>query len=253
MSEIRAWLVDDEAPARLRLRELLKDFADVLVCGESEHGRKALSDIAEHKPDAVFLDIRMPGIDGLEVARTLAQTEDAPLVVFCTAYDDQALAAFDAKAVDYLLKPISRERMANALMRLRRILGKETQRNSVTTPKRARRTHFSVKARGQLKLVALNDVAYLHADTKYVELHTGAETFLLEESLVQLEEEFGEHFLRIHRSCLVTRQHVLGLARLPSGETQIRVRLPMGNPTREIGLDVSRRNLPQVRKVLLEL
>jgi two-component system, LytTR family, response regulator AlgR len=246
LSAIRALLVDDEPLARLRLAELLKAFEDVQCVAEADNGITALELIQSQRPDLVFLDIRMPGQDGLSVAQALAGKQEAPAIVFCTAYDDQALAAFDAQAVDYLVKPLKPERLAAAIMRVRRILGRENYQPP-SAPRLSRRTQLSVRVRNQIKLIPLSDILYLLADTKYVEVHTQAGTWLLEESLVQLEEEFGEHFIRIHRSCLVAKSAVAGLQKLSSGETQVLVRL---SADRSIGLDVSRRNLAQVKKQL---
>ena len=248
MTALTALLVDDEPLARLRLGELLKSFPEVRVLGEAENGEQALIRIEQLRPDVVFLDIRMPGVDGLAVARTLAHQPDAPAVVFCTAFDEHALAAFDAQAVDYLVKPLKRERLGAALQRVQRILGRDlTSSEPQGAPFGRTRSHLSVRVRGQVKLIPLPEVIFLLADTKYTEIHTANGTLLLEESLVSLEEEFPALFLRIHRNCLVAKHWIVGLQKLPSGETQVNVKL---GRDRTLGLDVSRRNLAMVKKQL---
>ncbi len=251
MSTLTALLVDDEPLARLRLAELLRAFPEVLILGEAENGEQALIRIEQLRPDVVFLDIRMPGVDGLAVARRLAHQPDAPAVVFCTAFDEHALAAFDAQAVDYLVKPLKRERLGAALQRVQRILGREAAGGSPRTePATRMRTHLSVRVRGQTKLIPLPEVIYLLADTKYIEVHTANGALLLEESLVALEEEFPALFLRIHRNCLVAKHWIVGLQKLPSGEVQVNVKIGQG---RTLGLDVSRRNLAMVKRELASL
>ena len=250
MSTLTALLVDDEPLARLRLAELLKAFPEVLILGEAENGEQALIRIEQLRPDVVFLDIRMPGVDGLAVARRLAHQPDAPAVVFCTAFDEHALAAFDAQAVDYLVKPLKRERLGAALQRVQRILGRDAGDALRAEPATRMRTHLSVRVRGQTKLIPLPEVIYLLADTKYIEVHTANGALLLEESLVALEEEFPALFLRIHRNCLVAKHWIVGLQKLVSGEVQVNVKIGQG---RTLGLDVSRRNLAMVKRELASL
>ena len=119
---IRAVIADDEEPARQELKHLLRDFGDVEVVAEAAHGPDALEAIIEHAPDVVFLDIHMPGLSGIEVARQMGDLEKPPLVVFITAYDQYAVEAFEAEAIDYLLKPIETERLAAAVDRARRFM-----------------------------------------------------------------------------------------------------------------------------------
>lgn len=246
--QLKTLVVDDEPLARARLIELLKAHADVVVVGEAANGAEAVEMVSQRQAELVLMDIRMPGIDGIEAARHLAQLPEPPAVVFCTAYDDQALAAFDAHAVDYLLKPVRRERLAEALTRARRFVGvalstEQTEAISGT----AARTHLCARLRGTLKLVALDDVLYLLADTKYVEVHTAKESVLIEESLVQLEEEFASRLVRVHRNCLVAKSAISGLSRALSGEVSVLLR---GTDAK---LEVSRRNLAGVRKLLRSL
>lgn len=238
---LRVLIVDDEPLARMRLRALLADAGGVEVVGEAGDGRAALEAISQSRPAVLLLDIRMPGMDGLEVARHLHGWSDAPAVIFVTAYDDQALAAFEASAVDYLLKPVREERLLSALDRARRLLGPQA-----ALPREAGkvRTHLCARVRGSLKLVPIEEVLYLLADAKYVEVHYHGGSVLIEDSLVSLEQEFGERFIRIHRNCLVAASAIGGLERRGDGETVVTVR---GS---EVALEVSRRNLPNVRRWL---
>jgi two-component system, LytTR family, response regulator AlgR len=186
----------------------------------------------------VLLDIAMPGIDGLEVARHLAAFEPRPAVVFCTAFDAHALSAFEAQAIDYLVKPVRAERLAAALERVRTFAA---GRVHVGDSRGADRTHLCARLGGSLRLIPLEDVHYLQAEEKYVVVHHARGRDLIEESLRSLEEEFGERFVRIHRNCLVARHELLELRRV--GEGQVQAVLRHG----EHPLEVSRRCLPQLR------
>ncbi len=212
-------IADDEPLARERLRLLLAEIGGIELAAEAGDGREALHACAEHAPDVVLLDIAMPGIDGLEAARHLAAFEPRPAIVFCTAYDAHALSAFDADAVDYLVKPVRLERLQAALERARTYtLGRtrDAAPDTADAPGQ-RRTHLCARLRGSLRLIPLDDVHYLQADEKYVVVHHARGEDLIEESLRSLEEEFGDRFLRIHRNCLVSRHEILELRRGADG------------------------------------
>jgi len=240
---MRCLVVDDEALARQRLARLLTSLQSVEVCGEASNGRQAVEMVQRTQPDAVLLDIRMPGMDGLEAARHIGHLDAPPAVIFTTAYGDYALEAFEAQAIDYLLKPISEERLLQALRKARRLqpgqLGQLTAANN-----RAPRTHLCARVQGNLQLVDVDDVLYLRADQKYVTLRWAKGELLIEESLKALEEEFGERFLRIHRNALVARSAVRKLEKNNAGQWFICVE---GIDDR---LEVSRRLLPDVRRCL---
>jgi len=204
-------IVDDEGPARLRLRDLLGECGDAMalvIAGEAAGGREAIELLSREAADVVLLDIRMPEMDGIEVAQHLQRLEPAPAVVFATAYDDYAIRAFELHAVDYLLKPIRLERLKEALVRAAPARP-ETLRELAT----AARTHFSAQERGKIHLIPVADVVYLKAELKYVSVRTAAREYLIEESLTRLEQEFGERFIRVHRNCLVARSAVRGFER----------------------------------------
>lgn len=236
-------IADDEPLARDRLRSLLAAHPDTEVVAEAGDGRAALEACAALEPDLVLLDIAMPGIDGLEAARHLAAFEPRPAVVFCTAYDAHALSAFDAAAVDYLVKPVRPERLAAALDRVRTFTaGLERSRADGGAGKR--RTHLCARLRGSLRLIPIEEIRYLQAEEKYVVVHHARGEDLIEESLKSLEEEFGDRFLRIHRNCLVARHELVELRREPDGH----VRAILRHGTQP--LEVSRRCVAPLREAL---
>ncbi len=212
-------IADDEPLARERLRSLLAEHAGIEVVAEAENGLGALQACAEFRPDLVLLDIAMPGVDGLEAARHLAAFDPRPAVVFCTAYDDHALSAFEAAAIDYLMKPVRPERLAAAIERARTFMaGRET--HAPALPSRQPRTHLCARLRGSLRLIPVDDVHYLQAEEKYVVVHHARGEDLIEESLKSLEDEFGSRFVRIHRNCLIARHELIELKRINDGRVQ---------------------------------
>jgi len=238
---MKVLLADDEPLARERLRGLLAELPGVQLVGEASNGREAFEQAVARRPDAVLLDIAMPVLDGLEAARYLLALEPPPAVVFCTAYDEHALAAFEARAVDYLVKPIRRERLAQALERAGRLTGERVAELSSAMGD-ARRTHLCARLRGSLRLIPVEEVRYLQAEEKYTVVHHARGEDLIEESLKSLEKEFGDHFLRIHRNCLVARDALQELRRDGDG----RVHAVLRDDGAE--LEVSRRCLPALRQ-----
>jgi len=177
---LRVLIVDDEPLARARLRGLLEARADVQVAGEAADGQAALDACARLHPDLVLLDIAMPGIDGLDTARHLATLQPPPAVVFCTAYDEHALSAFEARALDYLVKPVRGERLEAALDKVRTFLaGRSHQRDDA--PHAQARTHLCARLRGSLRMIPVDDIRYLQADEKYVAVHHARGEDLIEE------------------------------------------------------------------------
>ncbi|MBS0193266.1 MAG: response regulator transcription factor [Proteobacteria bacterium] len=239
-------IVDDEPLARERLRGMLAGVPDVRVVGEAGNGRDALDAVEKLHPDVLLLDIAMPVMDGLEVAHHLRLLDAPPAVVFCTAYDEHALAAFDAAAVDYLVKPVRAERLAMALDRARRHVV-APQASAPELPRNQPRTHLSARLRGSLRMIPIGEIAYLQADEKYVAVYHARSVDLIEESLKSLETEFGERFLRIHRNCLVAADAVVELRRDHDGQTHVVLR-GVDTP-----LEVSRRCLPGLRERLRHL
>jgi two-component system response regulator AlgR len=207
----RVLVVDDETPARLRLRDLLDECRaefPLAIVDEARNGREALEVVNREKVDIVLLDIRMPEMDGIETARHLANLPQPPAVIFTTAFDAYAIKAFEVNALDYLLKPIRRERLLAALRKARGAAG--LAREALEAAARLPRRHLSVHERGKIHLVPVADILYLRAELKYVTVRTAAREFIVEESLSHLEEEFAGAFLRIHRNCLVARAAISG-------------------------------------------
>jgi two-component system response regulator AlgR len=234
--------VDDEKLARDRLRELLTDIGGYTVVGEATNGAEAVEKTSELNPDVLLMDIRMPGMDGLEAAMHLLGMENPPSVIFTTAYDQHALDAFEVNAVDYLLKPIRKDRLANALTKARKLTVKQMREISQVRPESAMRTHISVHLRGNIRLVPVPEILYFAADSKYVVVRTPAEEHLIEDSLVNLEKEFGERFLRIHRNALVATASIKGIEKSSAGSWQVSLK----NIDKK--LDVSRRHTAVVRR-----
>ena len=236
---MRVVIADDERLARERLRALLAEAGGVEVVAEAADGDAALHACAEHHPDLVLLDISMPGIDGLEAARHLAGFEPRPAVVFCTAYDAHALSAFEAQAIDYLVKPVRAERLAAALARVRTFSAGRAQQGDAAPGHK--RTHLCARLRGSLRLVPVDDVRYLQAEEKYVVVHHARGEDLIEESLKSLEDEFSARFVRIHRNCLVARHEITELKR--NGDGRVHAVLRHGKEP----LEVSRRCVAGLR------
>lgn len=211
---LRVAIVDDEAPARNRIRDLLGDCAERLplaIVGEAANGVAALELLARVETDVALLDIRMPEMDGLELAQHLRKLPQPPAVIFTTAYDVHAIRAFELHAVDYLLKPIRAERLHDALTRARGT--RPAQADVLRDIRQAPRSRLSVQERGRIRLVPVDEIIYLKAELKYVTVRTAAREYLIEESLVRLEQEMGERFVRIHRNCLVARAAIRGFER----------------------------------------
>ena len=211
---LKILIVDDEAPARSRIHELLSDCAADLpstVIGEASNGLEALDVLENATVDIVLLDIRMPEMDGIELAEHLQKLPAPPAVIFTTAYDDYALKAFEVNAIDYLLKPIRAERLLAALKKAKMLTPDSAQnlREAADKP----RGHLSVYERGRILLVPVAEIVYLKAELKYVTIRTAEREYLLEESLTRLEQEFAQVFVRIHRNCLVAKDYIMGFER----------------------------------------
>lgn len=200
-------IADDEAPARNRLRELLADVSGINIVAEAKNGQEALNLVNDYLPDIVLLDIRMPGMDGVEAAQHLQKLAEPPAIIFTTAYDSYAMQAFDMNAIDYLLKPIRFERLQTAINKARALLPSQLE---ALAPLNPQRTYLSISERGRVLLVPIAEVIYLRAELKYVTVRTAAREYLLEESLTHLEQEFSSIFIRLHRNCLVATAYILG-------------------------------------------
>jgi two-component system response regulator AlgR len=216
---LRILIVDDEAPARNRLRDVLADCAAELpveVVGEAANGVQALQLLEHARADVVLLDIRMPTMDGLELAQHLARLAEPPAVVFTTAYDSYAIQAFELSAVDYLLKPVRAERLAVALRKAQAFGPAQAASLQQAAPQA--RQYLSACERGKILLIPISEVIYLRAEQKYVAARTATRTYLLDESLVNLEQELTQQFVRVHRNSLVARDAIEGFVMRDNSE-----------------------------------
>jgi two-component system response regulator AlgR len=234
---IRTLIVDDEPPARARLKRLLGQVGECELVGEAGSGAQALKLIPKLRPDLLLLDISMPGIDGMALAATLQTMDQAPAVVFCTAWPDRALAAFDRDAVDYLVKPVRLERLQAAVRKASRYLARQAHAE----------TYFlRATVGGRTTRVALDDVLCLVAEDKYTTVWYVQGKTVLNESLVELEGHYPEQLLRVHRNTLVARQRIRGLEKSADGTVLL---LLDGTDFRPV---VSRRQLATVRRFIRE-
>jgi two-component system response regulator AlgR len=230
---MRILIADDEPLARARMTALLRDCEGAEVVGSVGDGEAVLAACVEARADLLLLDIAMPGLDGIGVARRLAAIPNPPQLVFCTAYEEHALTAYELRAADYLLKPVRIERLREALQR------------AAALRQRVRPTEvLAAQAHGAPVRIPIAQILYLSADDKYVTVHREDGEALTEQSLKAIEEAFPEHFVRVHRACLIPVARLLGLRRDADGTVRALIAGSEATP------EVSRRNLPAVRKLL---
>ena len=243
---LKVFIVDDEAPARERLRALLGDIAAEVatrVVGEARHGVEAVERVPASGAEVVLLDIKMPGMGGLEVARHLGALERAPRIVFVTAHERHAVEAFELNALDYLLKPVRAERLAAALQKAS-VPPQERLAKAAEAP----REYLSVTERSRIVLVPVRDILFVRAEQKYVTVRTRSREHLVEEPLVALEREFAVRFVRIHRNCLVARAAIRGFERAPGEDDEAHWLVVLDGL--EERLPVSRRQWPLLRDLV---
>jgi two-component system response regulator AlgR len=243
---IRVFIADDEEPARERLKELLSDIAAEVpseVVGEARNGLEAIERMPQSGAQVLLLDIQMPGMGGLEVARHLASLETPPTVVFVTAHDRHAVEAFELNALDYLLKPVRAERLAAALKKT-----SAPNREQLAQASQVAREYLSVAERNRIVLVPMREIIFLRAEQKYVTVRTSTREHLIEEPLVSLEREFAASFVRIHRNCLVSRAAIRGFERAGGAEEEPHWKVVLEGL--EERLPVSRRQWPLLRELV---
>jgi two-component system response regulator AlgR len=247
MTALRVLVVDDEALARLRLCSLVAECPSpaAVVAGEAANAAQAMAWLAANDCDLVLLDIRMPGRDGLQLAEDLARHASAPAVVFVTAHADHALEAFDLHAVDYLTKPVRRERLRAALERAAQRVAQ--QRASAAAPAEP---VIVVSELGRVVRVPVREVLYLKAELKYVTLRTAERTYVLDDALADLEQRLGNRFLRVHRNALVARHAMRALERRAAADDDGSEAWAVRVAPVDEWLAVSRRQAPAVREAM---
>ena len=218
MSLLNILIADDEAPARNRLRDLLADIANVALVAEAKNGKEAIDLALQTKPDLMLLDIRMPLMDGIEAAQHAQKLAPKPHIIFTTAFDAYAMKAFDINAIDYLLKPIRLERLQAAINKAHAL---QPNQLAALKPLQKIRSHLSIHERGRVLLVPIETIIYLRAELKYVTVRTAEREYLLEESLTNLEAEFGERFVRLHRNCLVAPRFITGYEKRKNADDEL--------------------------------
>ena len=236
---LRILIVDDEAPARNRLRRMLAEVPAVHVAGEAATGQEALHLIPRKEPDVLMLDISMPGMDGMTLAKTLQEQKRPPAVIFCTAWSDQAVEAFECDAVDYLVKPVRAERLEIAIDKARRFIAKVDA--GVNGP------FLRSTLGGKVRLFPLAEVFCIYAEDKYTTVVHKTGNLVIDQSLLELENEYADILVRIHRGTLVAKKRIRGLGRAADGSHYLQLADSEERP------QVSRRNLPAIRKLIRKL
>lgn len=245
---MRILIADDEKPARDRLRMLLDDYGDHEVVAEAANGEEVISIAGDIELDIVLLDIRMPGLTGIEAAQHLATMDKPPAVVFTTAYDEYAIEAFEASAVGYVLKPVRRERLARALEQATRLASNTLHRIAEKASIPTQRKHVCAQAQGELRLIPIDAVYFFQADQKYVCVCHERGEDLIDESLKSLEQEFADRLVRIHRNALVAVDKIESVQK--GGDGKHRIILRNDSPNDDKDLIISRRHLADVRRRL---
>jgi len=240
---MRILVVDDEPLARQRLIRLLDGLEGCEVVAEADNGQQAVQQWQQHQTELVLMDIRMPGMDGLAAAQILAQETAPPAIIFCTAYNDYAIEAFEAEAVDYLLKPVTQGKLEKALAKAKRLnqLQLAVLEKTEQTP-----AHISARTANGVELIPVSEIDYFLADQKYVTVYYRQNEVLIDNPLKELEKQFVGDFIRVHRNALVSITAIRGLERSSEG-----MRIKLVNVQR--GPLVSRRHLPAVRALLDKL
>ena len=240
-------IVDDESLARERLKDLLTEIDPEQQLLEADNGLAALAVCERESPEIVLLDIRMPVMDGLETAYHLAALEHPPAVIFTTAYQDHAIQAFELQAVDYLMKPIRRERLQTALQRSHLLKRATVASIMEQTHTPVCRSHLSASSYGKIELIPVAEISYLKAEQKYVTVGWSGRESLINESLKSLENEYPGRFLRIHRNTLIAPGSIQSMKKDKDGVYYLYLK------NVDTGFPVSRRHMHGVRHTLKHL
>ena len=240
-------IVDDEPLARERLKQLVAEINPGYKLFDASNGLESLDVITNETIDIILLDIRMPLMDGIELARHILKLDQQPAIVFCTAYQDHAIKAFDANAVDYLLKPIRKERLETALERASLVSKVKLNHIAQTENTNLTRSHLSTLVNGNLELIPIDNIYFFRAEQKYVTAAWPEGQAILDDSLVSLEQEFSDQFIRIHRNALVAKNYISGL--IKNDDNQLCIKLESIDEL----LLVSRRHLSSIRSLVNQL
>ena len=247
---MKVLIVDDEKPARDRLRQILDDEDAYDVVGEAANGLEAVELTGRVSPDIVLLDIRMPGMDGIEAAHHLNTMDSPPAVVFTTAYNEYAIDAFEARAIGYVLKPVRRSKLTGALKHATRLIASTLSEAAAEANLDMQRRHVCAHAHGELKLIPVDQVTSFVADQKYVAVDHDNGSDLIDDSLKSLEAEFGDRFVRIHRSALLNVARIDRIERNAEGKSRVVLRDDSQVEDKE--LIISRRHVAEVKRRLKE-
>jgi len=246
---MKVMIVDDEPLARDRLKRLVDEIEGYDVVGLACNGQEAITLYDSVSPDVVLMDIRMPGVDGLEAAAQISKADTSPAIIFCTAYDDYALEAFDVNAVGYLLKPVNLDKLRSALEKAQRL--NQVQLAAINEkPVEQSRQHLTAKSNRGVELIPLDSIRYLFAEQKYVTVvylksDTEQQT-LIDEPLKVIEQQYPQRFTRVHRNALAAIDHVEGLERVGSAYRVVLNGISDGP-------QVSRRHVAQIKKLIDQL
>jgi two-component system response regulator AlgR len=245
---MKVLVVDDEKLARQRIVRMVNTLDGYDVVAEAGSGDEAVRKTVEFEPDIVLLDIRMPGTDGLEAGGQLLELPSPPAVVFCTAFSEHAIEAFDVNAAGYLLKPVRREDLIDTLSKIGRVnKGQVLSIGGEEAEPHHARTHISAKTRRGIELIPLTEIRFFQADHKYVTVRHESGEVLIDDTLRELEGEFGDRLIRIHRNALVMMEQIEGLERDYKGHYRVRMHGV------EDKLDVSRRHVSGLRRLVQTL
>lgn len=234
---LKAMIVDDEAPARSELRFLLDEVGGVDVVAEATNVREAIENLKQHRSDVMFLDINMPGVNGMQLAEALSKLKNPPAVVFVTAYSEYGADAFGVNAVDYLVKPVETDRLKQAVEKVGAIVG--------TAAKKSSSERIPVEKGGKKVLVPTDKIRYIMAKDDYSCLYTDDDHYLSTISLAQLEIRLADaNFFRVHRRYIVNLSYVTEVESVPGGTLLLTIR------GEEDKIPVSRRRVAPLKKVL---
>jgi len=237
-------IVDDEPLAQQRMKQLLSDIEPIDSIKTANNGLQAIESCQQEKPDVILMDIRMPGMDGLEAAQHISKIEEPPAIIFTTAYDEYALEAFNANAIDYLLKPVRSASLKSSIEKACSL--NSAQLNAVKSQHEGR-SNITAKISGNIKLIPVKDIIYFQAELKYVTVRYLDGETIIEDTLKELQKEFSESFVRIHRNAIVAKKFIKGIHRDNQGHSFV----VLGDD--ELKLEISRRHLTEIKKLINQL